>query len=221
MEFLSTGGMAMRHRITVLIAMLCVLLAGCATTIRSEVIAFHEWPADLPDKSFVFERTKEQENNLEYRNYENLVREELLRLGFVEAADPRTARLKVTISYSIHVRDVRVVQPVIVDPWYGGPPFFGPPWGYGYGYYSPFYDPFWYGPPLVEQRESRYQLFTRQLRVVIAQVADSKRLYDVTVVSEGTNGALAAVMPYMIRSAFAAFPGTSGVPRQVELKMKD
>lgn len=207
----------MRHRVTVLIAVLCVLLAGCATTIRSEVIAFNEWPADLPDKSFVFERTKEQENDLEYRNYENLVRQELLRLGFVEAADPRSARLKVTVSYSIHVRDVRVVQPVIVDPWYG-PPFFGPNWGYGY---SPFYDPFWYGPPIVEQRESRYQLFTRQLRIVIAQAADSKRLYDVSVASEGTNGALAAVMPYMIRSAFTDFPGPSGVPRQVDLKMKN
>jgi hypothetical protein len=212
--------MAMRHRVMVLIAMLCVLLAGCATTIRSEVTAFHEWPANLPDKSFVFERTKEQENNLEYRNYENLVREELLRLGFVGPADPRSAKLKVTISYSIHVRDVRVVRPVVADPW-EDPPFFGPRWDYGYDYDSPLYNPLWYGPPLVEQREFRYQLFTRQLRIVIAQAADSKRLYDVTVVSEGTNGALAVVMPYMIRSAFADFPGPSGVPHEVDLKMKD
>jgi hypothetical protein len=201
---------------------LCVLLTGCATTIQSDVTAFHEWPADLRDKSFVFERSHEQENNLEYRNYENLVRNELRRLGFVDAANGKSARLKVSMQYSIYVRDVRVVQPVMVDPyWYGspfyGPPFYGPHWR-GYG---PFYDPFWYGPPMVEQREIRYQLFTRQLKLGIAQTADSKKLYDVTVTSEGSNGSLATVMPYMVRSAFVDFPGKSGVPHRVELKMKE
>lgn len=210
--------MAVQRWMTLFVAALCLLLAGCATTIRSDVTVFHEWPAALRGSSFVFERTKEQNNDLEYRNYENLVRSELLRLGFIEAADLRSARLKVTMRYSVNVRDVRVVQPVIVDPWHGSP-FFGPRWP-GYGYYGPFYDPFWYGPPLVQQRESRYQLFTRQLKVVIAQAADSKKLYDATIDSEGTNGSLAAVMPYMVRSAFGDFPGQSGVPRRVELKMK-
>ncbi len=210
----------MRRLAIILIAALCLMLAGCATTIRSEVTAFHEWPANLQDKSFVFERTAEQENNLEYRSYENLVRGELLRLGFIEAANLRSARLKATMRYSMTVRDMRVVEPVIVDPWYG-PPFYGPHWRGGYGYYSPFHDPFWYGAPLIGQRDTRFQLFTRQLNVTIAQTADSKKLYDVTVDSEGTNGSLAAVMPYMVRSAFADFPGKSGVPRRVELKMKE
>jgi hypothetical protein len=43
----------------------------------------------------------------------------------------------------------------------------------------------------------------------------------VTVKSEGTNSSLAAVMPYLVRSAFAEFPGENGVPRQIELKIKD
>lgn len=198
----------------------CLLLTGCATTIQSDVTAFHEWPADLRDKSFVFERNSAQENNLEYRNYENLVRGELRRLGFVDAADRESAKLKVSMQYSINVRDVRMVQPVMVDPYWYGSPFYGPRWP-GYGYYSPFYDPFWYGPPMIEQREIRYQLFTRQLKVEIAQASDAKKLYDVTVISQGMNGSLAAVMPYMVRSAFADFPGESGVPRRIELKMKE
>lgn len=210
----------MQRLTTILTVILCLLLAGCATTIQSEVTAFHEWPANMPDKSFVFERSKEQDTNLEYRSYENLVRGELLRLGFSDAANLQSARLKVTMGYNMNVRDVRVVEPVIVDPWYG-PPFYGPRWHGGYGYYGPFYDPFWYGAPLVGQRDTRFQLFTRQLNVTIAQTADAKKLYDVTVNSEGTNGSLAAVMPYMVRSAFADFPGKSGVPRRVELKMKE
>lgn len=218
----------MQSRLSMLVITLCLLLTGCASTIQSQVTAFHEWPAELRNKSFVFERTAQQENNLEHRAYANLVRHELLHLGLTEAANLQSAGLKVAMSYSINVRDVRVVQPVLVDPypWYGSP-FYGPRW-YGHGYYnpyygpfySPFYSPFWYGPPIVEQRETRYQLADRQLKIAISQAADSKRLYDVTVSSEGTNTSLAAVMPYMVRSAFADFPGKSGVPRRIELKMK-
>ncbi|MES2538872.1 MAG: DUF4136 domain-containing protein [Pseudomonadota bacterium] len=209
----------MQRWVTVLITALCVLLAGCATTFQSQVTAFHEWPGDLQEKTFVFERPKDLEDNLEYRSYENLVRGELLRLGFVEASRGVAPRLKVSMSYSINGRDVRVVQPVVVDPWYGYPsygPFYGSRWN-RYG----LYDPFWYGPPMVEQRETRYSLFTRQLKIAIARTLDSKRLYEVTVFSEGTNGSLAALMPYMVRSAFIDFPGKSGVPRRIELKMKD
>ncbi len=203
-----------------------VLLSGCATTVQSEVTAFHEWPgnewpASLPDKHYVFERTKGQDNNLEYRNYENLVRAELGRLGFVEAPISTKPTLKASISYGIKVRDVREIYPVVVNP---NPYWYGSAWR-GYGYYGPFYDPFWYnpfcyGPPRVEQRVSQYQLYTRNLHIEIAQMSDGKKLYDTTVVSEGTNGSLAAVMPYMIRSAFMDFPGKSGVPRQVRLKMQ-
>jgi hypothetical protein len=214
----------MRRRSLMFVVALCMLLAGCATTIQSEVTAFHEWPSELRNNSFAFERTADQENNLEHRAYENLVRDELLRLGLVQSANPQSAGLKVAMSYGINVRDVRVVQPVVVDPWYGSPfygaPFYGPRWR-GYGYYGPFYSPFWYAPPLVEQRETRYQLANRHLKVVISRAADSKKLYDVTVNSEGTNTSLAAVMPYMVRSAFADFPGKNGVPRRIELKMKD
>lgn len=200
------------------------LLSGCGTFIRSEVTAFHEWPDTLPDKSYVFERTKEQNDNLEYINYENLVRNELNRLGFVEAPAKTKPALKAAISYSINGRDVREVYPVVLNPnpypyWYGAPwrGYYGP---YHGPFYGPFYDPFWFGPPIVETRVSQYQLFTRHLRIMLARMADGKKLYETTVVSEGSNGSLATVMPYMVRSAFADFPGKSGVPRMVELKME-
>lgn len=195
-----------------------VLLTGCGTIIRSDVTAFHEWPGQLPDKSYVFERTKEQNDSLEYLNYENLVRNELNRLGFSEAPASTKPALKASINFSINGRDVREVYPVVVNPY---PYWYGPAWrGYYWPYYGPFYDPFWYGPPIVETRVSQYQLFTRQLRIMLARMADGKKLWETTVVSEGSNGTLATVMPYMVRSAFADFPGKSGVPRRVELKME-
>lgn len=206
--------------IAVLLAVAGVLSAGCSTVpvVKSEVTAFHEWPAPLQDKTYVFERTREQDNNLEYRNYESLVRAELNRLGFVEASTTQAPRLKASLTYSVKVRDVREVYPVALNPYpIMNPYWYGPAWR---GYYGPFYDPFWYGPPMVEQRESNYQLFTRQLHIVLAQASNSKRLWETTVVSEGRNGSLAAVMPYMVKSAFADFPGKSGVPHQVEFKMQ-
>lgn len=203
-----------------LILLAVLVLSGCAApTIRSEVTAFHEWPAQLPDKSFAFERSRTQDNDLEYRNYENLVRAELLRLGFTDAAAPARAALKVSMAYRVTDRDVRVVEPVVLNPGWGGGPFYGPRWPYRY--YDPFYDPFWNAPPVISYHESNYRLYRRQLQVSIMRASDGRKLHDVTVTSEGQTASLAAVMPYMVKSAFADFPGPNGVPRQVELKFQE
>lgn len=191
-----------------------MLLVGCGTTIRSEVTTFHEWPDSPQNKTYVFEHTKEQNDSLEYRAYENMVRAQLAKLGFVETPISQSPELKASLSYSISVRDVREVYPVVVQPFAPGPMW--------HPYYGPlYYDPFWYGPPIVQQQETNYQVFTRRLRIVLARMANGRNLYETTVVSEGSNGSLAAVMPYMVRAAFADFPGPNGVPRRIELKMED
>ncbi len=217
----------MLRTFSLLVAALTLLLAGCATTIQSDVTAFHQWPQHLTDKSYVFERTPEHNNNLEYRSYEKLVRNELQRLGFAEVSHPGQAHLKVSVDYGMTVRDVREVRPVSMPPpWYGNP-WYGP-YGHPYGYapfyspfYGPFYDPFWYGSGYNSYQETTYQLFSRWLNIQISRRVDGRSLYDVTVTSEGRNGSLAAVMPYMVRSAFDDFPGPSGVPRHIKLKVKD
>ena len=210
----------MRRYLLVLIALSSVLLSGCASFIRSDVIGFHDWPANLQEKSYVFERKAGQENNLEHQNYENLVRTELTRLGFSEVQAQRSAHLKVVLDYRIDVRDVKVVQPVVTDPywpyWYGHP-YYDP----RRGYYGPYYDPFWHPGPVMQYREVQYQLFRRQLNILITRIKDGKKLYDVTVDSDGGNGSMAFAMPYMVRSAFQNFPGQSGVPRRVNLEIKE
>lgn len=208
----------MRRALLLLIALSSLLLSGCASFIRNDVIAFHEWPADLQNKTYIFDRKGEKENDLEYRSYENLVRNELGRLGFAEAQDPRGANLKVVLNYKIDVRDVQTVQPVIVDPYWPYYPYYGPRWR---GYYGPYYDPFWYPGPVTQYQQVQYQLFQRQLNVIITRSKDSKKLYDVTVHSEGANGSLAFAMPYMVRSAFSDFPGQNGIPRRLKLEIKE
>mgnify|MGYP003529095066 CR=1 FL=1 len=42
-------------------AALTLLLAGCASTIRSNVTTFHQWPDQLPDKTYAFEAPPAQD----------------------------------------------------------------------------------------------------------------------------------------------------------------
>lgn len=192
-----------------------IALAGCASTIRSEVTVFHQWPAALPDKSYVFEHRKTPQGELEYQSYQQLVRAELRRLGFTDAASPKAAALRVAFDYAIQVHEVRMVQPVLADPYWYGNGFYAPRY-YGRG---GFYDPFWYGPPVAYQHTD-YLLYHQQLHLSISQARNGAQLYDVTVDSESRNPSLAATMPYLVRSAFADFPGQSGVVRRVELPLE-
>ena len=208
-------------RLTVpLLAALLVLLAGCASTVRSNVTVFSDWPAALPDQTYVFERSEVQNKDLEYLNYENLVRNEVRRIGLTEAETGKSPTLKIVLSYNVNVADVRTVQPVYVDPFFYGGGF------YGGGFYSRRhfgfgYDPFFRGPPVVDYQELVYQVYKRQLHVLISRHADGKSLYDVRVNSQGENPALTVVMPYMVRSAFAEFPGKNGTARIIDMKMTD
>ena len=105
----------------------------------------------------------------------------------------------------------------MVDPWYG--PGFGR-YRNPYGFYGPYADPFWFTPPVVQPIERRFVSYGRRLEIIIARIADRKNLVQVVVNSQGQNPSLAAVMPAMVRSAFTDFPGPSGVPRLLEVKVE-
>jgi len=205
-------------------AALTVLLAGCATTIRSDVTTFHEWPAALQDKTYALEAPPAQDDTLELRSYQNLVRAELGRLGFQEAAVGATPALKVSMRFTTTDVPVRVLEPdfpmFYPSARFMGPYAYRPYWGgrryWGGGWYSPFYDPFWYGGPRYTEVIKHY--YNREVQVAITSAADGKRLFDVTVRNSSRDMSTPRVMPALVQSAFTGFPGVSGVARQVELK---
>jgi hypothetical protein len=210
----------MKLTVSTALAALALLLGGCATTIRSDVTAFHQWPAQLTDKSYVFEAPPPQDDTLELRSYQNLVRAQLGKLGFQEAGPASTPALKVSMRFTTTLVPVRVVQ--AIDPFYYPPTRLG--YGYPYhrrgywggGMYSPFYDPFWGGIPGYEV--SIRDTYRRELQVAIRSASDNRRLFDVTVHNNSTVRSTAAMMPALVQSAFEGFPGPSGVPRRVELR---
>ena len=215
----------MKRLIAVTMALSALLLGGCATTIRSDVTTFHQWPAQIQDKSYVFETPPSFDNTLEYQSYQNLVRGQLAQLGFREA-NMGSPALKVAMRFTTTEVPVRVVQPVspmFNDPfYYRYGPRFGPRGRFARGYYSPFYDPFW--SPFSSSFAAYHVLienqYRRELQVSIKDRSD-KRLFDVTVHNMSEDPSTPEVMPALVHSAFAGFPGPSGKVRRVELQRKD
>lgn len=206
--------MMLRRFLFLLSALASLLLAGCASTVivRSEVVAHHAQPFKAAGQSYAFAQTEQQRTDPEYAHVTSLVAEQLQRLGFVRA-DP--AQLQIALAYRATARDVRVFESQIVDPWYGSP-WYGPAWG-PFGF-APYYaDPIWRAPPLTVPVERRFVVYSRELKITMLRPGDAQAFYEVAVHSEGADPSLAAVMPAMVRSAFADFPGPSGVPRVVEM----
>lgn len=208
----------MKRTVLTATAALALLLGGCATTIRSDVTTFHQWPAQLADKSYVFEAPPPQDDTLELRSYQNLVRGELAKLGFQETSG--APALKVSMRVTTTDVPIQVVQ--AVDPFFYPSARFSYMYPYhrraywGGGWYSPFYDPFWGGMPRYEVRTQHdYQ---RDLQVAIRSAADNTRLFDVTVHNNSSERSTPAVMPALVQSAFAGFPGPNGGARRIELK---
>jgi hypothetical protein len=210
----------MKRLIAVTMALSALLLGGCATTIRSDVTTFHQWPAQIQDKSYVFEVPPSFDNTLEYQSYQNLVRGQLAQLGFREANMGAPA-LKVAMRFTTTEVPVRVLQPVspmFDDPFfYRSGPRFGPR-GRFVGRYHPFYDPFW--SPFPAYQVSIENQYRRELQLSIKDRSD-KRLFDVTVHNMSEDPSTPEVMPALVHSAFAGFPGPSGTVRRVELQRKD
>ena len=215
----------MKRYVMTACAALSLLLGGCATTIRSDVTTFHQWPAQVADKTYVFEAPPPQDDTLELRSYQNLVRGELTRLGFKDAGANGTPTLKVAMRFTTTDVPVRVIEPMFpsMSPYFYPSARFGYPyrsayWGgrrYWGGWSSPFYDPFWMGGQQYEVRiDHRYR---RELQVAIKTVA-GERLFDVTVHNVSREMSTPALMPALVQSAFMGFPGVSGVARRVELK---
>lgn len=213
--------------LAILVAAGSLLLGGCATTIRSDVTVFHQWPAELQEKTFVFDTPSPSEDTLEYRSYQGLVANELARLGFAQADSSSQARLHVDMAFSTIDRPTRSLQ--ATDPFfYSRGPYWGAygfpyrgyyPMRYRYRYYAfrPYYDPWMYGP--TEYREVIYHNYERRLNVQINDKS-GKKLYDVTVQNTSRKQSTPLVMPLLVQSAFTGFPGESGKAKRVDLELQ-
>lgn len=203
---------SMFRRIAAGLAALATMLAlgGCALPLLGQVSAFHEWPADAP-RSWRFVRPEAQRDSLERAAWENLLRAELGRAGFVESQAPRFA---VGFDYRVQRQAGPVADPFpAFYPWF----WFGT-WGRhgGIGVGGPW--PGW-GPGF-HPLDSRVW-YEHRLRIEIDDLAarPTRRVYEATAVSERLEQAPAEVLPLLARAILADFPGPSGAVRRVEVPL--
>ncbi|WP_029045606.1 MULTISPECIES: DUF4136 domain-containing protein [unclassified Cupriavidus] len=198
-----------------------LVLTGCASTVVTDVTAFSQpgWQNDAPH-TYSFERTPEQAAQLDRQTYEQWLAAALSGVGY-EQVPEKQAHYRISMDFDAAPGIVRVAETVYPDPWYGPwGPYWGPYWGPGYyrpwGPWGPWGPGYW--PPQTVVRDVTV-LFS-SLRVYFRDAASGKRVYQVTAQNQTENGSLPATMPYLIRSAFAGFPGNSGQPRRVELEVE-
>lgn len=202
-----------------LIAVICLMLfTGCARFVKSEISVFHELPSSLGGMSYTIIPFKEQEGSLEYKAYERSIKQELDAKGFRETSLENTD-VVILFSYGIDTgKEVVLSYPIIGQTGVSSSSTYGTIQSYGsYGTYSgtTTYTPT-YG--VVGTGVASHTQYTRFLKVDILNktaLSENKitKIYEAKVISRGSGGQLPAVLPAMIKSLFADFPGKSGSTR--------
>ena len=211
------------------LAILSVLLTGCASTLRSDVTSFQRWPANAASSTYSFKRTGQQVGSLEHSAYEDLVRQALKPLGLNEAGAGAKGRFEISLDYGVSTKTVTSTEPVwdTYSTW--NDPFFYPSWAYRpgfwpaypYRYYHPYAYayayPYSFGPRIVGYTTVNREVNLRRLRLEIAEGAT--KVFEATATSSGATATLSVTMPYLVRSVFEGFPGNNGQTRALVFDM--
>jgi len=201
------------------ISVVLMLLSGCAGLVKSNVSVFHVLPEKAEPTKYAFLPVEGQRGSLEYESYKGLVRTELSKYQYEETS---ISEATVIIAFNYVIGDGKVKVSSV--PTYGqtgvsSSTTYGTVSTYGnYGTYSgtTTYTPT-YGVT-GSQAVSR-TAYTRKVWLHIVDKAslesnEPKKLYEASVVSEGSSSQIAKVMPALIKAIFKKFPGKSGSTRK-------
>ncbi|WP_114954910.1 DUF4136 domain-containing protein [Sphingosinicella terrae] len=187
-------------------------LSACATGFPAQVQRFQAMPAPQGQTFVIQPADPERRGSLEFSQYADLVRRNLIEMGYAEAASAEGATMVVTLDYGVDDGRERVVA----RP---------DPFGYGFGYrpyYSrfgyfghrrhPFYwgwhDPFMFGGGGYDI--DSYTLYTSFLDMDIRRTADGQALFEGLAQARSRSNALPALVPNLVEAMFTNFPGNSG-----------
>jgi hypothetical protein len=219
-----------RTRLLAPLLVLAALLAGCASTVATQVTPFHDLTGSLAGQRFVIVPTPEQQSSLEFGTYADLVREALVAQGLVDAGTRRdSADLGVSLAYEVIGRapGMRSGTSGHVGIGAGSGGFSMGGIGFGIGF------PIGGG----SSGDANFQR-TLQVRIdrlgtggetapaasapaVPGQAKPSARVFEARAISEGPSASIAPVMAAMVRAIFDDFPGQSGRTRVVRVPLED
>lgn len=187
-------------------------LGACATGFPAQVSRFQAMPAPQGQSFVIQPADPHDQGSLEFAQYANLVRQNLVARGYSEAASPQQASLLVTLDYGVDRGRTKVVStpdPFPYDRWgFGYSPFY-PRFGFGPAFYYGWNDPFWYSPFGYNDVHS-YTVYTSFLDMDIKRTADGQSLFEGTAKARSRTDALPELVPNLIEAMFTNFPGRSG-----------
>ena len=189
-------------------------LSACATGLPTQVSRFQAMPAPAGQTFVIRAEDRDKNGGLEFSQYANLVRQNLVALGYREAASDGDATFIVTLNYGVDQGRERVVSypDPFGGPWRGwGRPYYS---RFGYGgfgrYRSPFFwgwgDPFWGGGYDV----SSYTVYTSFLEMDIRRASDGQSLFEGNAQARSRSNELPRLVPNLVEAMFTGFPGNSG-----------
>ena len=194
------------------------LMTGCASTFDARVSAFHRLTPDI-ERTYAFAPTATQRDSLEYRDYEQRMRQALAAAGFQETTNPA---LRVTFDWSVNegVRTVMRTAPVMVPSfslglgfggWRGG--FGGLGFGFPLGW--PYYGP---GYATVPQAERAVEHRLR-VEMLTARPPAGERVYVATAVGEASAADMPSDFPLLAQALLHELPGPTGRSRVIRVEV--
>lgn len=195
-----------RVRLSGLVIAATLLVAGCASPIRHQVMVFHDWPADLNQRSFKFATAGTDADDLKRRTWESVIGKELANGGFSQSDDPA-----LEISFTFQTRERRIRQQYYhphFSPYFtfghsfrwGGLSISGPLWGWhGYPY-----------PVVTTVYEHELNITMKQLRS-----GEPVKVFEGSSVTRENGVSPVQALPLLVRAILKDFPGQSGVVRTI------
>jgi len=180
-----------------------LLLAGCASTMRTEVTQFSSLNGAPTGRSFAVFAEPAQSGNLEFQHYAGLVSGALQTHGFTPAPAGGNADVIVVVHYGSVGNHTEIY----------GDPAWGAWGGYGYGWRRR-WGPGWHG----EVESTTY--YAQSLEVQLFDGAAWRNnvhtmLYQGRAVGDSPVNDINAAVPALVTALFTHFPGNSGQTERV------
>jgi len=200
------------------ISVALLFLGGCAV-VKSNVSVFHVLPEKPEHTKYAFLPLEGQKGSLEYQNYKALVRNELFKYQYEEVPISK-ATVIVAFNYTIGGGKEKVSSvPTYGQTGVSSSTTRGTVRTYGnYGTYSgtTTYTPTYgiTGYQAVSRTEYTRNVWLHIVDKASLESGEPKKLYEASVVSEGSSSQIVRVMPALVKAIFKEFPGKSGSTRK-------
>ena len=212
----------MKKIILFAIAVSSVMLSGCGSTVRSNVVRFHQLPSLGAQRSFVITPTESQKGSIEFSTYSNRISQKLAAYGWRRS--DRNPEYVVLVSYGIGDGQTVSGSMPIYGQTGGGTSYTSGTVRSSYGSYGT-YSGTTYTQPTFGQTGAIPYTRTQYSRTLLVTIIDEKasqngnpvKVFEGRVTSSGSSSDVATVMPNMIEALFKKFPGVSGKSEMIEM----